>query len=309
MVGLTSQNPHVARTSYLPAHEPIPRQTMKKSIILSALLTVASLTTASAAVAIVSQFPLSSDLSNNVTGTSAQTLANKTGGTNPTVTYADGSATITTNYTNVTSTTVSGLEASANYQGGSWAVSFDIKFKNTSAALEKIFASNFATANGIIITASNTTDGAKFGLLGGATGVSNYNKATTLTTNLNQDATAFQHLTLINYGGSLYLYSDYTKGTFGTSGVDHLTQSSFSGQTGLLLNQFHVGFGYNSDSYGVVTSTPLTMKNLTTYKFDAATDTLESVLIATGAAPAPEPTTASLSLLGLAALMMRRRRA
>lgn len=182
-----------------------------------------------------------------------------------------------------------------------WAVQMDIRFQNATGTATKIFASNNNATNGLSLAATNGNDGYTFALCSG-NGWNGYSGTTRATASNLQSATDMVKLSIVNKGGNIYMFADDAQLSFG-NGRDFLTVAETGLSSGqAVLGGFMLGFGPGGTN-GISSGNDLTIGNLNVYSF-ASSDSLDDVKVAMGI---PEPATASLAVLGLAALALRRR--
>lgn len=261
----------------------------KKAILTCALLL--SATNAHAVVSLTDVYKFDS----NLTSQNGYTMQ----GQASSVSYADGAAVIHSN-----------ISAGGGYYFGSapynlttnWAVQMDVKFQNTSGTAAKIFSTNNNASNGLSLAATNSSDGYTFALCSG-NGWDGYSSTTRATTHNLQSATDMVKLSIVNRNGNIYMFAGDQQLSFG-NGRDFLTVAETGLSSGqAVLGGFMLGFGPGGTN-GMNSSNDLTIGNLNVYSF-AASDSLDDVKVAMGI---PEPVTASLAVLGLAVLGLRRRR-
>lgn len=264
---------------------------MKKKLF--ALFLLGCCASSSQAITQIGDYSFQENLNNAVTGTGA--LGNWSI-SHCTTSFENGYLTL-----NNRTGQYSGLyNVNASSAGSDWSLQLSVNLVKISVNYQQILklGSDSSDSTGLMLVAGNGASdwGSGFGLT--SAGSSGHNNGLMSTENVNVGE--WNTISLISLNGTLQMYLN------GKNITHTLTKNRGNGLTGLShsLDALKLGYNNGAGNYGVADGTGF--KDLKIWALNAETDTLSSVEAVMGV---PEPATASLSLLGLASLMLRRRRA
>ena len=259
---------------------------MKKTLI--ALMALAGVASADSPLTLVDQWTFDGSL----TSVNGKTFSLQTYG----VSYADGIATITRTGDNAgavhLSSTGLGLEKN-------WALQMTVSIPvNSSGTALSMVCFDNGSGNGLEFNLANPTDGGVYGFT--------YNKGDNTWTGWGagnqtdiKQVAGMTTLTFVNYEGAIYFGAGDTWATFNNGTADSPTNVANGALDKLLLGSGSGGANGPGGNYS------FEVDDIVVYSFDTSKVSVADVK----AALIPEPATATLSLLALAGLCARRRRA
>lgn len=263
---------------------------MKKTLILCAAL-CSSVYASSDVLTLAEQWDFTDSLTSSM-GNTFSTQSVK-------VAYDDGFAIITSDDASDTSLNGSGgifMSTGLGFGTKDWAVQFFFKapgYAKNSESAQTIVCTDNGSSNGAQLAVTNLADSAvdEYVVFGSSWNAAGWGNRTSVGLPIagEDKVTA---LTLLNYGGTLYIAEN-----------ENWAATTFGGTAdGVTLDKLMFGFGRNGQ-YGLATA-PLMLDKVSIFTFDSATASLEDVK----SAAVPEPATATLSLLALTGLVARRKR-